>query len=260
MYYIHIPPNNDLHFLLFGKLIFTCHILRPNARSSGDLFWTYGTFWLPFLYAPAHVDLLSISTTYSLPSLYSSQFYVRFCIFTSPWWGYYMGDILWITCARSSGDLFCTYTSSLWPILHFLTAYSVHTSVHVDIFSISTYYLFYISFYSLFCLFYFFWRAYIYLRYFMTCTYLWWTIMYTSLIFVTYSLHIELFEFLFCVETSLCFTYFLQVLPLNDLVCTLLIFRTDSVHIHSLFDILYTRNILMDYSVHIPSLGDLFCT
>ena len=73
-YYVHIPPNADLnsmyhlfmiyfvklvifmdyfvHFLLFGELIFTCHILRPNARSSGDLFCTYVTFWLLFLYCP----------------------------------------------------------------------------------------------------------------------------------------------------------------------------------------------------------------
>ena len=75
-YYEHIPPNADLiyikyvpplhdllctlmifmdyfvHFLLFGELIFTCHILRPNARSSGDLFCTYVTFWLLFLYCP----------------------------------------------------------------------------------------------------------------------------------------------------------------------------------------------------------------
>ena len=102
-----------VHFLLFGELVFTCHILRPNARSSGDLFWTYGTFWLLFLNTPAHVDLLSISTTYSWPSLYTSQFYVLFCIFTSPWWAYhYMGDISCITRARYFGDLFCTHTSS----------------------------------------------------------------------------------------------------------------------------------------------------
>ena len=235
----------------------------PNARSSGDLFLTYGTFWLLFLNTPAHVDLLSISTTYSWPSLYTSQFYVLFCIFTSPWSTYhYMGDISWITCARSSCDLFCTHTSSLWLILNLLTAYSVHTSPPCwHIFKKYLLPILYtIDFYGLFCLFYSFWRAYIYLRYFMTCTYLWWPILYTYPIFVTYSLHIELFEFWFCLETSLCFTCFLQVLPLDDLVCTLLIFRTYSVHIHCLFDILYTRNILMDYSVHVPSLGDLFCT
>ena len=148
-------------------------------------------------------------------------------------------DLFW-----TFDGLFCTYISLCWHIFYKYLLPILYT----------------IDFYGLFCLFYSFWRAYIYLRYLMTWTYLWWPILYTYLIFVTYSFHIELFKFWFCVETSLCFTYFLQVLPLNDLVGTLLIFRTYSVHIHSLFDILYTRNILMDYSVHIPSLGYLLCT
>ena len=210
-----------VHFLLFGELIFTCHILQPNARSSGDLFWTYGTFWLLFLHTPALVDLLPISTTYSWPSLYTSQFYVLFCIFTSPWWAYhYMGDISCITCARYSGDLFCTHTFSFVTYSELFDGLFWTHIPHVDIFSISTYYLFYIDFYGLICLFFSPWRPYIYLRYFMTWTYLWCPILYTYLMFVTYSSHIELFEFWFCVETSPCFTYFLQVLPLNDLVCT----------------------------------------
>ena len=276
MAYVHIPPNVDLKSDFYGlSCLFSSlwwanlyfHILRPNARSSGDLFWTYGTFWLLFLNTPVHVDLLSIITTYSWPSLYTSQFYVLFCIFTSPWWAYhYMGDILWITCACSSGDLFCTHTSSLWPILNFLTAYSEHTNPHVYVFSISTYYLFYIDFYGLFGLFFSPWRAYIYLRYFMTCTYLWFPILYAYLISVIYSSHIELFKFWFCVETSPCFTYFLQVLPINDLVCTLLIFRTYSflsfciqgifyrlfcTDTFSWWTILYIRNCLMADYVHI---------
>ena len=160
------------------------------------------------------------------------------------WWPILYTYILLVTYSALFDGLFCTHICPCWHIFYKYLLPILYT----------------IDFYGLFCLFYSFWRAYIYLRYFMTCTYLWWSILYTSLIFVTYSLHIELFKFWFCVETSQCFTYFLQVLALNDLVCTLLIFRTYSVHIHSLFDILYTRNILMDYSVHIPSLGFLFCT
>ena len=46
-----------------------------------------------------------------------------------------------MTCARKSGDLFCTHTDCWWPVLYiwnFLIAYFVHTSVHIDLFSVNT--------------------------------------------------------------------------------------------------------------------------
>ena len=49
-------------------------------------------------------------------------------------------DILWLR-ARTSGDLFCTGTSSWWPVLYirnFLMALPLHLTPNVDLFSIST--------------------------------------------------------------------------------------------------------------------------
>ena len=170
------------------------------------------------------------------------------------WWPILYIYILLVTYSALFDGLFCTHISPRWYIFYKYLLAILYT----------------IDFCSLFCLFYFFWRAYNYLRYFMTCTYLWWPLLYTYLIFVTYSLHIELFKFWFCVEISLCFTYFLQVLPLNDLVCTLLIFRTYSVHIHIFltfciqgifwWTILYTYLLLVTSSGRKELFDGLLCT
>ena len=90
-------------------------------------------------------------------------------------------DVLWFLCLfclfssiyiekRTSGDLFCTHTSTWWPILYkelFIGSFCTHTT-QVDLFSISTTCswpsLYTCDFYGLLFSFTFPWWAYVYLR------------------------------------------------------------------------------------------------
>ena len=122
--------------------------------------------------------------------------------------GWYFMDYL------SSGDLFCTYTSSLWPILHFLTVhttgdlfskhisslsdkwfctygglrwlFSVHIPPSVNVIPISPTSswpcLYTRDFYGLFCIFTSPWGAYVYIFY----------------VYMTYSVHMPSLAHLFC--------------------------------------------------------------
>ncbi len=113
-------------------------------------------------------------------------------------------------------EYMCTYP--WWPILYicllFLMSYSVHIPSHVDLFSISTTYLwppFYNSdidglFFNL------------YLLVGLIFTYLW---LHVHLHLLTYSVHRALLDGLFCTHTSSCLTYSLQVRRLHDLICSL---------------------------------------
>ena len=83
----------------------------------------------PFLHTPPQVDLFSISTKSSWPTLYTSNFYDLFRSLTCLLWDYFMKWYFMATYARTSVDLFCIHTSSLWPILHmrnFLKSYTLY--------------------------------------------------------------------------------------------------------------------------------------
>ena len=176
-----------------------------------------------------------------------------------------MGDIL-RPCARTSVDLFCTYTSSWWRILNmrnFLTTCSVQTSFR--------------ELYGLFCTFTSPWWA----TYMSRC----WPILYTYLILVTYSVHREFLECLSCTHTLPCLTYSPKVSHVHDLVWTLLNFMAYFVylfllgefiftyfiakcvctscdlfctHKFSFWPIIYTKNFLMAYSLQLYSLFYIF--
>ena len=53
-----------------------------------------------------------------------------------------MGDILWLTCVLSFGDLFCSYTYLLSVtysvLIELFDGFVVHIPLHVDLFSIFT--------------------------------------------------------------------------------------------------------------------------
>ena len=115
-----------------------------HIRPLGDLFCTYGTFWLFTLYTylPT-LEVFSITTT-SLwhilytrdfsaymwtflwwPILYTyiSDFYGLFCSFSSPWWALperYSRTIMRLSLVPYSvhmppfGDLFCTHITQCW--------------------------------------------------------------------------------------------------------------------------------------------------
>ena len=113
----------------------------------------------------------------------------------------------WYDCAPTSGDLFCTHTSSWWPILYirmFLKAYSEYIPPHNDLNTTSSYLVFYTGeYYGL-----------LYIYYCLVSLYLyWWHGLHVSL--VIYSIHIpslddihgKVFEVLMCTHTSPCLTY-----------------------------------------------------
>ena len=87
--------------------------------------------------------------------------------------------------------------------------------------------------------------------------YLWWTILYTYLLLMTYI-------GLFCTHTSSCLNYSLQIPPLHHVVCTLGNFMAYLVffilgELKYTCDILWLHVPLVTYSVHLNHLCDLFC-
>ena len=159
-YFLHIPTHVDLF-----SVNTTSSWLSLYTRDVSSLFslfsypwWAYFMatctyLWWPILYTgnhlmtysvhiPPYVDLFSISTTSSLPTLYTRNFYglylsiyfylVSLCL--HEW--YFM-----TTCERTTDDLFCTLTSSYRPILYiwnFLIYYFLHKPPHVDLFFLNT--------------------------------------------------------------------------------------------------------------------------
>ena len=98
------------------------------------------------------------------------------------------------------------------------------------------------------------------------CTYFWWPILYTYLLLVTYSLHLEVFKGLFC--TSLCLIYSVHVFVCTSVICTSYFVYFVSLgeliftwHIYYLHVLLVTYSVQKDfltaYSVHIPPYVDL---
>ena len=165
--------------------------------------------WWPILYIRYFLTAYSVLITPNVdinpsstwPSVYTSDFKGLFNkkTFSPSWANLYLGDIL-PPC--TSGDLFCTSTSSWWRILYIriiLTTYSVLASPHFDIFSWILWPILYIYF-SLMGL----------------CLHILWLhvsvpldpLLYTYLIMVTYSVHRKLLEWL-----SFRHTYF----PMFDL-------------------------------------------
>ena len=112
-------------------------------------------WWPILLHIPLHGDIFCTRWTSPcwpkfykydlllLPSLYTREFYGLFCIITSSWRAYiFMGDILWLTCVLSFGDLFCSYTYLLSVtysvLIELFEGFVVHIPPHVDLFSIFT--------------------------------------------------------------------------------------------------------------------------
>ena len=125
-YLFYVPPIHDLcqkdslvyyfvYLLLLGGLFFTFYgyvhvslvMYSVHIPPLVDLFCTKGSFWRLILYTYFSMfDLFSTRTTSSWPSLQIIDFYVQFCLFSSPWWS----DI---------GRHFMTsFTSLWWPILY----------------------------------------------------------------------------------------------------------------------------------------------
>ena len=168
VYSVHIPPHVDLnfistsyclvctlqnftayfvYFLFFGEIMgdflwLTC------AYSFVDLFCTYTSWWGRILYIrkilmydsvniPPHFLCILSHVHYLVCTLVIFMAYFVYFLLLGE---LILRDILWRR-ARTSGDLFCTYTSSLWPILYiknFLMALSLHIPPNVDLFSVST--------------------------------------------------------------------------------------------------------------------------
>ena len=173
--------------------------------------------------------LLSISTTASRPSLYSSDFYSLFLFiyFSLVSLSFHIlwlhvrtsDDLFWryimVSCKRPSGDPFCTHTSTSWPNLFIKTFSWLIQYINLfmlNFFCISTTSLsvsLYIrDFFGLICLLRDFKFTWNYFK--AACTYLWWLIQYKNLRLVTYSIYIsmELFDCLFFTHTSLCWPIF----------------------------------------------------
>ena len=138
IYFLNIPPLHDLVCTLVTYGLF-CLFTSP--------LWVYvyviDTLWfhvqIPLVTYSVHItphavhkklfdglfntptlhELFSISTTSLSPSLYIRDFFVLICLLTSPWRPYvYMKLFSSYVRVRTSGDLFCTFTSSYWSILY----------------------------------------------------------------------------------------------------------------------------------------------
>ena len=170
--------------------------------------------------------LLSISTTSSRPSLYSSDnslfLFIYFSLVSLSFHILWLhvrtsDDLFWryimVSCARTTGDLFCTHTSTSWPNLFIKTFWWLIQYINLfmlNFFCISTTSLsvslyirdFLASFVYLLRDFKFTWN------YFKAaCTYLWWLIQYKNLRLVTYSIYIYIYG-------TLCLPIFYSHLPM----------------------------------------------
>ena len=101
-----------VHFLLVGEPNFSCLIFHVHV-----LTLTYSVHIPPHKesFERLSFDLNSISTTYSWPSLSTSDFYYLLCLFTFPWWAHIY--------------IFYSYVHLWWHILYIyllLVTYSVH--------------------------------------------------------------------------------------------------------------------------------------
>ena len=146
-------------------------------------------------------------------------------------------------------DLFCTHTSSWWPILYirnFLKAYSVHIPSHIWLFS----------------------KRHLYLWCFMStcapgdlfCTHTtsWWPILYTWWFFMVPSVHIpphvdlnsvSAKSYLVCILRN--FTdYFVYLLFLGELIFVWVIFHGLHVHVPLFLPILYIYILMVTYTLY----------
>ena len=95
----------------------------------GNLCCTYGSFWR--LFCTYTFPFLTFSL--QVPRLHSYSYTSDFCglfFFLSP------RDVSYHDRARTSGDLFCTHTSTRWLILYiwnFLMAFCINTFPHVEV-------------------------------------------------------------------------------------------------------------------------------
>ena len=172
----HVPPLHDLVYTLEIFMAYFVHFLLVGEPIFTWIFYDY--LCVPLVTYSLHIPLfgyicyfLMVYSVHIPPRrfifynyhlfMYTREFYGLFCIFASPWGAYlYMGDILWLSCERSWGDLFCTLTSCWWRIFYIrkiLIDYCVNISPHFYLFSLSTkcswHSLYTSDFHGLFCLF-----------------------------------------------------------------------------------------------------------
>ena len=144
-----------------------------------------------------NVNLIPISSTSSWSCLYARYFYglilyiyfslVSLCLHILCLHVYHL--VIYSVHMLAVGHLFCTYETFWLPQVNFMT-YFVHQCLFWPISFI------YLSFVRLF---------YRVIFYGYMCTYLWWPILYTHLLFVTYSVYKELFDVLYFTHISPCF-------------------------------------------------------
>ena len=169
-------PHDYLHLMTYS-------VLLPSLV---DLCCVWLIFLMAYSVHFPPVDLYSTRTTSSWSNLYTSDFYGQFYLLL-------LGRIFFTyflaTCARTSGDLCCTHTSSWWPILFtrkFLKAYSLLPPVWFNLYT------------SLFVH-----------RGFLRPTLLYLTdIYYLHVPLVTYSVQKGLFDGLFCTQNAPCWSKF----------------------------------------------------
>ena len=155
------------------------------------------------LHKPSLGGVLSISTTYlDQNTPYTRYYFGLFCIFISP----RRAILYWsdMTVLVTSVDLFCTHTSSWWPIPYirkFLKAYSVYKAPHVDL----KYHIFLPSFSHWEIL-----RPFVYLLLLGELIFIWVTLLtcfFGDLFYTLRGIHGKVFEVFMCTHTSPCLTY-----------------------------------------------------
>ena len=136
-----------VYFLFLGELM-GFFLWLTRACSSVDLFCIYTSWWCRILYIRKILlyDSVNIPRHFLciLPHVddlvYTLVIFMAYFVYFLLLGELILRDILWLR-ARTFGDLFCTRTSSWWPILYirnFLMALSLHIPPNVDLFSVST--------------------------------------------------------------------------------------------------------------------------
>ena len=165
-WYVHIPSHVDvfsvitisswrictvmkffpilfIYVLLVSLCLHEWYFMATWVPTSDDIFCGLTLSCWPILYMPkfliayfVHINPLnSIRTTSSWSDLYISDFYGQFYLLLLDriFFTYFLAS-----CAPTSGDLYCTHTSSWWPILYtrkFLKAYSLLSYVWFILYS-----------------------------------------------------------------------------------------------------------------------------
>ena len=142
VYFVHIPPHVDINS------ISTTSCLVCTLRNLTAYFAYFTSWWCLILYIrkifmydsvniPRHF-LCILPHVHEL--VYTLVIFMAYFVYFLLLGELILRDILWLR-ARNFSDLFCTRTSSWWPILYirnFLITFSLHIPPNVDLFSVST--------------------------------------------------------------------------------------------------------------------------